>query len=680
MHPSPDSGDVARSEAPTVSGPVAVRICLLGGFRVSVGDKKIEGSAWRLRKAAALVKLLALVPGHRLHRERVQDLLWPDLGKRAASNNLRQCLYVVRRTLGTDSTEASRYIRSRDEQILLFPEERLWVDVEAFEEAGAAARRARDPAAYRAALDLYAGDLLPDDLYEGWAEEKRTELRRSCLALLAELAGLYEERGKLEAAAEALRRAVVHDPTSEEAHVGLMRLYALSGRQGSAIAQYERLRDVLSDRLGTEPGVAARDLRDEIATGNLSPAQTDPSPESPAAVDRNNLPAPRTSFVGRERDLVEVKRALAMTRLLTLTGAGGAGKTRLAQEVAKDLVGAYPDGVWLVELAALSEPDLVPKAMAGALGVPELPDEPLTETLLEALRSRNALLVVDNCEHLVRAAASLVDALLDACPRLRVLATSREPLNVAGEMNWPVSPLGVPALRRKPTAAELEGSESVRLFVERARHRNPAFVLTPDNAGAVAAVCRELDGLPLAIELAAARVKALSVEQIAGRLKGSLELLTGGERTAPERHRTLRGALEWGQDLLDTRDRTLFRRLSVFAGGWSLGAAEAVGAGGEVAEGEVLDLLSGLVDKSLVLARAEGEAGMRYGMLEPVRQYALDKLEESGEAGALRHRHATNFLALAEEEPEAFKNVRPAGWIRRLADEHDNIRAALRGR
>jgi predicted ATPase/DNA-binding CsgD family transcriptional regulator len=244
-------------------------------------------------------------------------------------------------------------------------------------------------------------------------------------------------------------------------------------------------------------------------------------------------------------------------------------------------------------------------------------------------------------------------------------------------MNWPVSPLGVPALRRKPTAAELEGSESVRLFVERARHRNPAFVLTPDNAGAVAEVCRELDGLPLAIELAAARVKALSVEQIAGRLKGSLELLTGGGRTAPERHRTLRGALDWGQDLLDTQDRTLFRRFSVFAGGWSLGAAEAVGAGGEVAEAEVVDLLSGLVDKSLVLARAEGESGMRYGMLEPVRQYALEKLEESGEAGALRHRHATHFLALAEEAPEAFKNVQPPGWSRRLAEEHDNIRAAL---
>ena len=242
----------------------------------------------------------------------------------------------------------------------------------------------------------------------------------------------------------------------------------------------------------------------------------------------------------------------------------------------------------------------------------------------------------------MRAAASLVDKLLDACPRLQVLATSREPLNVAGEMNWPVSPLGVPAPRRRQRRRRIE---SVRLFVERARHRNPAFALTPDNAEAVAEVCRELDGLPLAVELAAAREKALSVEQIAGRLKGSLELLTGGGRTAPERHRTLRGALDWGQDLLDTRDRTLFRRLSVFAGGWSLGAAEAVGAGGEVAEAEVLDLLSGLVDKSLVLARAEGEAGMRYGMLEPVRQYALDKLEESGEAEALRHTRLNSSLS-----------------------------------
>jgi predicted ATPase/DNA-binding SARP family transcriptional activator/DNA-binding CsgD family transcriptional regulator len=676
----PGSRGTTGPGAPATGRLEAVRVWMLGGFRVCVGDRTVGERAWRLNKATALVKLLALAPGHRLHRERVLDLLWPYSGKRQASNNLRQCLHAARRTLDPDPAAAFGYLQSREDQLLLCPEAPLWVDVEAFEEAGAAARRVRDPAAYRAALDLYAGELLPEDRYEPWAEERRGELRRLHHALLVELAGLYEEGGNLELAAEALSRLVAEEPTAEEAHVGLMRLYALSGRHAMALAQYERLREALSGRLGAEPGAAARGLRDSIATDRLTPALTPSarsSPEGPADADKHNLPAPRTSFVGREREMLELKRTLAMTRLLTLTGAGGAGKTRLALEVARELVGVYPDGVWLVELASISGPELVPKAVAGALGVPERPGQPLTDTLVEALRAKSALLVLDNCEHLVKAAARLADALLDACPGLRIIATSREPMNVAGETNRPVSSLGVPAPHPEPTVAELEGSESVRLFLERARNRDPSFALTPENARAVAEVCRRLDGIPLAVELAAARVRTLSVEQMAGRLGRSLELLTGGGRTAPERHRTLRAALDWSENLLHAEERALFHRLSVFAGGWGLEAAGAVGAAGDAGEGEVLDLLGGLVEKSLVVTEVDGEGEMRYRMLEPVRQYALYKLEQSGEAPTLRRRHAAFFLALAEEEPEAFKNLRSPGWIRRLEREHDNLRAAL---
>jgi DNA-binding SARP family transcriptional activator len=422
------------SEAPTGERPEAVRIWLLGGFRVSVGSRALEERQWHLRKEAALVKLLALAPDHRLHREQAMDLLWPELGKKAASNNLRQALHGARRILASDPSMGSRYLASEDESLVLCPGRPLWVDVEAFEEAAATARHTRTPASYQAAIHLYAGDLLPEDRYEEWAEVRRQELRRMFISLLVELAGHYEERREYSVGIEALERTVSEEPTNEEAHAGLMRLYALSGRQGEAIAQYERLREALSGHLGTEPVAATRRQRDEIATGRFLLTQpAAPTLEEPLEPEKHNLPAARTSFIGREREMVEFKRTLAMTQLLTLTGAGGSGKTRLALEVAKELVGAYPDGAWLVELAGLSEGTLVPQAVAAALGVQEQPDRSLTNTLMDFLREKKVLLVLDNCEHIIDALAHLTEALLEACPRLRVLATSREALNVDGD-------------------------------------------------------------------------------------------------------------------------------------------------------------------------------------------------------------------------------------------------------
>jgi predicted ATPase/DNA-binding CsgD family transcriptional regulator len=351
--------------------------------------------------------------------------------------------------------------------------------------------------------------------------------------------------------------------------------------------------------------------------------------------------------------------------------------------VARDLVGAYPDGVWLAELAGLSAGDLVPHAVATALGVKERPGQPLTVTLGEFLRAKQTLLVVDNCEHLLEATAGLVDILLDSCPHLRILATSREALDVTGEVRWIVPPLSVPEPQGTPSSEDssssegLEGYESVRLFIERAKGRAPNFSLSLQNAPAVAEICWRLEGIPLAIELAAARVGTLSLEQISERLVGSLELLTRGGRTAVPRQRTLKGTLDWSYDLLSETEQTLFDRLSVFTGGWTLEAAEAVGAGEGVEEGEVLDLLSGLVEKSLVMVRGGDPGGARYRLLEPVRQYALDKLEESGEAEEARRRHAEFFLGLAEKaEPQLRASV-DVEWFERLEAEHDNLRAAL---
>ena len=661
-----------------------MRVWLLDGFRVSVGSRTIDDGAWRLRKAAALVKLLALAPNHRLHREQVMDLLWPDSARRAASNNLRKVLHATRRVL--DRAEGSRYLASHDEQLVLCPNGDLWVDVEAFEESAATARRGKDPAAHRAALDLYAGDLLPEDRYEEWTEGRRQELRRLCLSLLVELAGLYEERGEHERGIEPLQSAAAEEPTLEEAYAGLMRLYALLGRETEALAQYERLREALSARLGTEPGSATRRLHEDIVTGRFPPTPTrravsSQGEETPDAT-KHNLPAPRDSFVGREQQIVELKRALSMTRLLTLTGAGGSGKTRLALEVARDLAGAYPDGVWLVELASLTEGRLVPQQVASVVGIREQPNRSFTETLADALRNKTMLIILDNCEHLVDAAAHLVDVLLASCPRLRIMATSQEALGTTGELRWSVPSLSVPDIQRPPTLGELETYESAQLFAERARQRNPSFELTASNAESVSQVCRQLEGIPLAIELAAARMEALSAKPLASRLHASLKLLSRGERTAEPRHRSLRATLEWSHELLGEHEQAHFRRLSVFAGGWTLEAAEEVCSGEGIEEGEVLDLLSELVERSLVVTEAGDEEALRYRMLELVRQYAREELEESGESEGLRSRHAGYYLALAEGEDAqdadpGVRRPRPVAWLRQMEAEHANFRVAL---
>ncbi len=678
-------------------GIEAVRVWLLGDFRVTVGDRSIGEEQWHLKKAASLIKLLALAPGHQLHREQASDFLWPDLRPEAATNNLHQALHVARRTLEPPAPPgaASRYLQLRGGRLALCAQGELWIDVEAFEEATALARHTLEPAAFRAAIELYRGELLPQDRYEGWVERRRAELRGAYLSLLLELAGLYEERGQFGEAIAALSRLVAQEPTQEEAHAGLMRLYALSGRPHQALVQYASLREILSRVLDKDPGDDTRRLYQEIRVGSFpraAPARSPssaagrPPEEEPAASSRHNLPGSLTSFVGREREMLELKRALSMTRLLTLTGMGGVGKTRFALEAARELVGAYPDGVWLVELAPLSEGVLVPQAVAQALGVSEQPGLSVTQTLSDHLRPRRALLVLDNCEHLIDAAALLADALLKACPKLRVLATSREPLGVPGEVVWAVPALSLPnggGDREPDTVEGLMRTEAVRLFVDRTRSRLPDFELTQENAGAVSRVSRKLEGLPLAIELAAARMGALAVEQVAQRLEDSLGLLTGGSRTLEPRQRTLRATLAWSYGLLSDAERALFARLSVFAGGWTPAAAEEVCSGAGIEREDVVDVLSTLVDKSLVVAGARVEAEVRYRMLEPVRQYGRERLEEDETAERVRERHIEYYLALAEGadagkgESSDLRSGRPLAWFKQMESEHGNLRAAL---
>jgi len=387
----------------------------------------------------------------------------------------------------------------------------------------------------------------------------------------------------------------------------------------------------------------------------------------------NNLPQQVTPFIGRERELAEVKELLATTRLLTLLGIGGLGKTRLSLQAAVDVIDDYPDGVWFVELAPLTDPELVPQAVATVLGVKEEAGRPVVEALIAFGRDRRCLLILDNCEHLVEACAGLAKRLLQSGPHLRILASSREPLHTPGETTYHVLPLAVPSGQEALTVEELSRYEAVRLFVDRAVAAQPAFRITPQNAQAVARICHRLDGIPLALELAAARVRGLSVEKIAERLTDRFRLLTGGSRTALPRQQTLRALIDWSYDLLSDAERELLRRLAVFAGGWTLEGAEAVGAGGAIDEASVLDVLAHLVEKSLVVLEAEGE---RYGLLDTVRQYAQERLVESGEGDAARARHLLFHLALAEKARPELVGPHQAAWFARLDLERENVLAA----
>jgi predicted ATPase/class 3 adenylate cyclase len=418
----------------------------------------------------------------------------------------------------------------------------------------------------------------------------------------------------------------------------------------------------------------------------------------------HKLPLQLTSFIGREDQMAEVEQLLSDHRLVTLTGAGGCGKTRLALRIAAELVERFPDGVWFVDLAPLADPELVPQTVAAALGLQEAPGCPPAERLQDYLKPRHLLLILDNCEHLIDASAQLAHALLQCCPQVRVLATSREALGIAGERSHHVPPLSLPDARQLPALEQLTQYEAVRLFMERAVAVLPSFQVTDENARAVAEVCQRLDGIPLAIELAAARMRALPVEKFNERLDDMFRLLTGGSRTALPRQQTLRALIDWSYDLLSEPERVLLRCLSVFTGGWNLEAAEAVCSGEGIQEGEVLDLLSSLVEKSLVVyegqegaGSAEGasdpsgapkrqgqgsrseatQGGGRYRLLETVRQYSRDRLLEAAAVETARERHRDFFLQLAERAETKLRGSEQLVWLQRLDREHDNMRAAL---
>lgn len=636
-----------------------VEIFLLGEFRVQARGRRIPQRAWRLRRAQQLVKLLCLAPRHSLAPDLILEQLWAEQDGATARHSLHQVVYTARRALSAVVAQDACVLWENN-LITLCRDGEFRIDVETFETAAQRARQTPSVEHYQAALALYAGELLPEDRYAEWTLTRREALRELHLALAVELAELYESAGAEDEARAQLERVLTQDPLREEAHRALMRLYARQGKRALALKQFQIARVNLERELGVEPEAAMQQLADALRAGQDT---------FPAAA---NLPFALTSFIGRSADTAAIQGLLRQARLVTVTGPGGAGKTRLALHCAH--AAARVTRVYWIELAALADPALLANVVASGLNIQEQGADSIPNRILRVLREAPTLLVLDNCEHLLDAAARFAKDFLRQCPDLRILATSRESLRVAGERLWQVTPLEFPPALDAQQLAALSKFDAVRLFVERAQAVAPAFALTPDNAAAIAQLCRRLDGLPLALELAAARVNVLSVQQIAAGLDDALRLLVAGERTQLPRHQTMRAAIEWSFALLSDAEAKLWRRLAVFAGGFSLDAAQAVCATDDAER--VLDILSALVAKSMVQAQL-WQQEMRYGLLEVMRQYALEKLDASGESEMLRAEHGAYYLAFAERANRELMGAGQVEWVLRLSADMDNLRAAL---
>jgi predicted ATPase/DNA-binding SARP family transcriptional activator len=654
----------------------SVRLELLGAFTVLLDGVVVEAGQWRLRKAKALVAMLALAPGQRRHRDLVLDRLWPDLEPAAAARNLHQTLYVARRAMAGPTAPTSGLLAIRDEQIVLNEAGPVDVDVLTFEKSAAVAAQTGNEADLRSAIGLYGGDVLPEFQDADWLSVRRGELRKIHRELLVKLASEVRQRAPEEALV-ILGRVLETDPVHEGAVRTQMRVLAQVGRRSEALARYERLVEDLLEVFGTDPDEQTVALFRELLTGSPAEGHVRWADSDRAVV--GYLPDPLTSFIGRDRELGDVQRLIDRARLLTLTGAGGSGKTRLALEAAKRVRPAYPDGVWFVDLAAVGESVLVADAVAEALRLDSGSAASRGQALVAQLRHRRLLIVLDNCEHLLAACAHLVTAVLTGCPDVHVLATSREPLHSPGEYTFRVPSLALPAptpIVTETALAELSRLPSIRLFVERAAQVRPGFALDGGNAQGVIDLCRRLDGMPLALELAAARTALLEPAEIAARLGDALSMLNGGP-AGVTRHQTLRGTLEWSHDLLTEQEQVLLRRCSIFAGGYTLQGVEAVCGSSPLHRGDLFGLLAKLVDKSLVVPE-KTTTGTRYRQLETVRQFSRQNLEKAGEAAQLAAAHCQYFLDLAvEHNPERATGIvleRP----RALDAEHDNLRAALR--
>lgn len=648
------------SQSPTI------KIYLLGSVHLERGKETLE---FARQKTLLLLAYLALHPQEH-PRERIASIFWKDATTdEAARLSLRVTINDLRKTLGEDSLIGGR------DSLQLNPDLNLWIDVREFQRLTDSRATPED---WQSALSLYTGDLLPQ-VYEDWVLEWRAEFEQACLETRLRLAQHQRGQGQYVAAIETARLALEIEPVRESTHQLIILCYESLGDREAALLQYESCSKALRE-IGVEPSPELQGIYRRLQ-------------KTPASLHiTGNLPRPLTSFIGREEELNEVETLLAETRFLTLLGAGGSGKTRLAIQAADESAHNYPDGVWWVDLAPLLKGDQLPQAIAKSLGVKEKLGADMLDHIASFIGERKMLIILDNCEHLVSATAHSIEAVSAKCQAVTFLATSREPLGVASEIGWqtPAFPLPEPGASHLKTLAK---NESVRLFVERGRAVNGSFQLNGQNVMRVAEICRRLEGMPLAIELAAAQVNNLTLDGILSRLEKSLNLTSTD--AAHARHAALHSAIEWSYNLLTPAEQMLFRRLAIFSGGWNLASAAIVAAGysdpeaplsNEASEGTIAPLpingetvtrqiLDALVKKALAqFRRAEGS--LRYDTLDTLREFAREKMNEVGETQIMQERHALTFFNFLKKAWDDVYSERESSIFNQIDLEYANLRTA----
>ena len=628
------------------------QVFLFGSFELKVQDRSVHLPT---RKMEALFAYLVLHPGVQ-NRERIASLFWGDSPEELARRSLRTALSALRKELG------EQFILTDRETIQLNPEIPVWADVYEVEKQAKEILSANNHVVSGMETTLYRGDLL-QDFYDDWVLEEREHYRTVFVNALTHFAQFLKTRGEYQSAISIANKMIAIEPGNEQAYQHLLFCYGALGDRSEALKAYEECARRLMDQFGVEPSAATMALIEQIKKSDS--AATQPV--------RSNLPIPLTSFIGREQETKTLLEIFKKTRLLTLTGVGGCGKTRLAIEFARQISDQFAQGVWWMELASLQDETQVSQVIKRTLGLSDSQVDSAEESLIKFLYSKQILLVLDNCEHVVHAVAGLAEKILSQCPSLKILATSREALSIHGEIAWLVPSLSLPPADH---TTDLLQWECPRLFFERATSYRSDLQMTGSGAEQLLRICRALEGIPLAIELAAARVKTLSLEQLAARLDDKLGLLTTGSRVALPRQQTLRAAIDWSYELLSEEEQIVLQRLSVFYGSWALEAAEVVCADERIEAGQVLDFITRLLDKSLILAETQ-EGVLRYRMLEIIRQYAMEKLQQADELPQVNDRHTRYYVELAQGVGSAWYSKGQSALIKEFDVHSPNLRVAL---
>lgn len=654
---------------------------LLGPVEVTVDAQPV--TKFRTRAAAALLFLLVCEESQSLGRERLMDLLWPGMTQSAAQANLRQTVYRLKKQIpevtAIDGNGSVPLIVSERRAIGINPAAKVELDLGQF-----TAALDHQP---EQAFDLYRGDFLADfylpdsETFAAWMTARRETYRRQLLQALEQTVADQLNDGEFASAISLAERQLDIDNLRENSHRQLIEAYARSGRRQDALNQFATLRDLLRTELDLNPEPETITLIESIRAGQLSRtiAESSPTPIVVGGLARpkHNLPYRLTPIIGREREIETLKDQVRAHRLVMVAGVGGVGKTTLSIAVGHQLVDEFEDGVWLIELAPVQDEAFVAQAAVYDLALGESGMISAQERVINFLVEKRCLIVLDNCEHVVDAAAELSGRILRSCPQVKILANSREIFDLPGEVLFSVPSLSLPEPGQTVKLANWADYEALSLFVTRAQTVVPDFEVRQDNLGDIVDICRQLDGTPLALELAAARTKMLSTAEIAARLDNRFRLLTKGNRDSLSRHHTLRALVTWSWDLLSDAERLLLARLSVFAGGMSLEAAEAVCFAGELDADDALDLLSDLVNKSLLVNRREAGQESRYFLLETIRQYAAEQLPKLDDVDRTRDLHLGYFYNLSLRAEAQLEGPNQATWFDRLEIEFDNIRAAL---